>query len=84
MPHKSRFLISCPAAALMDVASSLATKAMLEQSNNFIAALVASASNALAGHLEAAKRATELVLKRPAIFGSRTSSTACRKDSPRC
>ena len=46
---------------LRDVASSLATKAMLEQSNNFIAALVAAASNALAGNLEAARTATELV-----------------------
>jgi Tfp pilus assembly protein PilF len=49
------------AAGRLDVASSLATKAMLEQSNNFIAALVAAASNALAGNLEAAKTATELV-----------------------
>jgi adenylate cyclase len=49
------------AAGRLDVASSLATKAMLEQSNNFIAALVAAASNGLAGNLEAAKTATELV-----------------------
>ena len=49
------------AAGRFDAASSLATKAMLEQSNNFIAALVAAASNALAGNLDAAKRATELV-----------------------
>jgi len=42
-------------------ASSLATKAMLEQPNNFIAALVAAASNALAGNLEAAKTAITLV-----------------------
>ncbi len=49
------------AAGRFDAASSLATKAMLEQSNNFIAALVAAASNALAGNLDAAQRATELV-----------------------
>ena len=49
------------AAGRFDAASSLATKAMLEQSNNFIAALVAAASNALAGNLEAARTATELV-----------------------
>jgi adenylate cyclase len=49
------------AAGRLDVASSLATKATLEQSNNFIAALVAAASNALAGNLEAAKTASELV-----------------------
>jgi tetratricopeptide (TPR) repeat protein len=49
------------AAGRFDAASSLATKAMLEQSNNFIAALVAAASNALAGHLDAAKRAAEFV-----------------------
>jgi hypothetical protein len=34
---------------------------MLEQMNNFIAALVAAASNALAGNLDAAKSAIELV-----------------------
>jgi hypothetical protein len=49
------------AAGRFDVAASLSTKAMLEQSNNFIAALVAAASNALAGNLDAAKRAIELV-----------------------
>jgi tetratricopeptide (TPR) repeat protein len=56
------------AAGRCDVAASLATKAMLEQSNNFIAALVAAASNALAGNLEAAKTATRVsTLKRPAF-----------------
>lgn len=50
------------AAGRFDVAASLANKAMLEQSDNFIASLVAAASNALAGNLDAAKRATELVL----------------------
>jgi hypothetical protein len=49
------------AAGRFDPASSLANKALLEQSNNFIAALVAAASNALAGNLDAAKRAIELV-----------------------
>jgi TolB-like protein/class 3 adenylate cyclase/tetratricopeptide (TPR) repeat protein len=49
------------AAGRFDVAASLANKAMLEQSDNFIASLVAAASNALAGNLVAAKRATELV-----------------------
>jgi hypothetical protein len=34
---------------------------MLEQSDNFIASLVSAASNALAGNLGAAKRATDLV-----------------------
>ena len=42
-------------------AASLANKPMLEQSDIFIASLVAAASNALAGNLDAAKRATELV-----------------------
>ena len=49
------------AAGRLDVASALATNAMLEQSNNFIAALVAAASNALAGNLAATKTATKLV-----------------------
>jgi adenylate cyclase len=49
------------AAGRFDVAASLSTKAMLEQSNNFIAALVAAASNALAGNMDAARKATELV-----------------------
>src|SRR3954452_13696516 len=49
------------AAGRLDVAATLATGAMLEQSNNFIAALVAAASNALAGNVGAAKTATELV-----------------------
>jgi hypothetical protein len=48
-------------AGRLDVASTLATGAMLEQSSNFIAALVAAASNALAGNMEAAKTATKLV-----------------------
>ncbi|WP_192739999.1 hypothetical protein [Bradyrhizobium sp. OAE829] len=49
------------AAGRFDVAASLANKAMLEQSDNFIASLVAAASNALVGNLGAAKRATKLV-----------------------
>jgi tetratricopeptide (TPR) repeat protein len=49
------------AAGRVDVAASLSTKAMLEQSNNFIAALVAAASNALAGNLDAAKKALEQI-----------------------
>jgi len=49
------------AAGRFDAAASLANKAMLEQSDNFIASLVAAASNALAGNLDAAKRATVLV-----------------------
>jgi TolB-like protein/class 3 adenylate cyclase/Tfp pilus assembly protein PilF len=48
-------------AGRFDIAASLSTKAMLEQSNNFIAALVAAASNALAGDLDAAKKAIGLV-----------------------
>jgi TolB-like protein/Tfp pilus assembly protein PilF len=49
------------AAGRFEVAASLANKAMLEQSDNFIASLVSAASNALAGNLGAAKRATDLV-----------------------
>ncbi|MCS3763166.1 adenylate/guanylate cyclase domain-containing protein [Bradyrhizobium centrosematis] len=49
------------AAGRLELAASLASKATLEQSDNFIASLVAAASNALAGNLDAAKRATELV-----------------------
>jgi tetratricopeptide (TPR) repeat protein len=42
------------AAGRFDVASSLAKTAMLEQSNNFIAALVAAGANAMAGNLDVA------------------------------
>jgi TolB-like protein/class 3 adenylate cyclase len=48
-------------AGRFDVASSLAKTAMLEQSNNFIAALVAAAANAMAGNLDVATRAMERV-----------------------
>ena len=49
------------AAGRFDVASSLAKTAMLEQSTNFIAALVAAAANAMAGNLDVATRAMERV-----------------------
>jgi tetratricopeptide (TPR) repeat protein len=48
-------------AGRFDVASSLAKTAMLEQSNNFIAALVAAAANAMAGNLGVATRTMERV-----------------------
>ena len=48
-------------AGRFDAASSLAKTAMLEQSNNFIAALVAAAANAMAGNLDVATRAMERV-----------------------
>jgi adenylate cyclase len=51
------------AAGRFDIASRLAKGAMLEQSNNFIAALVAAAANAMAGDIDAATRATERVLE---------------------
>jgi TolB-like protein/class 3 adenylate cyclase len=49
------------AAGRFDVASSLAKTAMLEQSNNFIAALVAAGANAMAGNLDTATSAMERV-----------------------
>jgi tetratricopeptide (TPR) repeat protein len=49
------------AAGRFDVASSFARTALLEQSNNFIAALVAAGANAMAGNLEAATAAMERV-----------------------
>ena len=64
------------AAGRFDIASSLANKAMLEQSDNFIASLVAAASNALAGNLDAAKRATELVRASDPNF--RIQNVKCR------
>jgi len=48
-------------AGRFDAASSLSKTAMLEQSNNFIAALVAAAANAMAGNLDVATRAMERV-----------------------
>jgi TolB-like protein/class 3 adenylate cyclase len=51
------------AAGRFDVASSLAKTAMLEQSNNFIAALVAAGANAMAGNLDTATSAMERVRK---------------------
>jgi len=48
-------------AGRFDSASSLSKTAMLEQSNNFIAALVAAAANAMAGNLDVATRAMERV-----------------------
>jgi hypothetical protein len=45
------------AAGRFDIASSLAKTAMLEQSNNFIAALVGAGANVMAGNLDAATRA---------------------------
>jgi TolB-like protein/class 3 adenylate cyclase len=48
-------------AGRFDAASSLAKTAMLEQSNNFIAALVAAAANAMAGNLDVATLAMERV-----------------------
>jgi hypothetical protein len=64
------------AAGRFEVAASLANKAMLEQSDNFIASLVAAASNALAGNLDAAKRATELVRASDPNF--RIQNVKCR------
>jgi tetratricopeptide (TPR) repeat protein len=49
------------AAGRFDIASSLAKSAMLEQSNNFIAALVAAAANAMTGNLGIATTAKERV-----------------------
>ncbi|PDT68869.1 adenylate/guanylate cyclase domain-containing protein [Bradyrhizobium ottawaense] len=49
------------AAGRFDIASSLAKSAMLEQSNNFIAALVAAAANAMTGNLGIATSAMERV-----------------------
>jgi TolB-like protein/Tfp pilus assembly protein PilF len=49
------------AAGRFEVASSLARTALLEQSNNFIAALVAAGANAMTGNLEAATAAMERV-----------------------
>ncbi|WP_426527222.1 adenylate/guanylate cyclase domain-containing protein [Bradyrhizobium sp. McL0615] len=49
------------AAGRFDTASSLATAAMLEQSSNFIAALVAAGANAMAGNLDIASSAMERV-----------------------
>jgi TolB-like protein/class 3 adenylate cyclase len=49
------------AAGRFDVASSFARTALLEQSNNFIAALVSAGANAMAGNLEAATAAMERV-----------------------
>ena len=57
---------------------------MLEQSDNFIASLVAAASNALAGNLDAAKRATVLVRASDPNFRIQNVNTACRTGSPRC
>ena len=48
-------------AGRFDAASSLSKTAMLEQSTNFIAALVAAAANAMAGNLDVATRAMERV-----------------------
>ena len=48
-------------AGRFDSASSLSKTAMLEQSNNFIAALVAAAANAMAGNLDVATHAMERV-----------------------
>jgi adenylate cyclase len=48
-------------AGRFDAASSLSKTAMLEQSNNFIAALVAAAANAMAGNLDVATHAMERV-----------------------
>jgi adenylate cyclase len=49
------------AAGRFDIASSLAKTAMLEQPNNFIAAVVASGANAMAGNLDVARGAMERV-----------------------
>ena len=49
------------AAGRFDIASSLAKSAMLEQSSNFIAALVAAAANAMTGNLGIATNAMERV-----------------------
>ena len=50
-------------AGRFDAASSLSKTAMLEQSNNFIAALVAAGANAMAGNLDTATSAMERVRK---------------------
>ncbi len=49
------------AAGRFDIASSLAKTAMLEQSNNFVAAFVAAGANAMAGNLDIAGSAMERV-----------------------
>jgi tetratricopeptide (TPR) repeat protein len=50
-------------AGRFDVAASLATSAILEQPNNFIATVVAAAANAMAGNLDAARNAIGQALK---------------------
>jgi hypothetical protein len=49
------------AAGRFDIASSVAKTALLEQSNNFFAALVAAGANAMAGNLHIASSAMERV-----------------------
>jgi TolB-like protein/Tfp pilus assembly protein PilF len=49
------------AAGRFDIASSVAKTALLEQPNNFIAALVASGANSMAGNLDVARSAMERV-----------------------
>jgi tetratricopeptide (TPR) repeat protein len=71
-PQRSGMLAAIAAAHFsagrFDVASSLAKTAMLEQSTNFIAALVAAAANAMAGNLDVATRAMERVCELDPIF----------------